>query len=140
MRIGKIAATIALACLLAACGHFPKRFPVGLGAELSSMGAPQTPFIRGRLVCAINVKAALAARGISVPQSNYAKAFLTWGRPSPCVAGAVAVYDRGGVRGHAALVSGVDPDGTIRVWNPSARAQAWREGRYHKRPIACRMP
>jgi hypothetical protein len=51
-------------------------------------------FIAGRLVCAINVGAALAERGIKGTGSALARSYDGWGNASPPVPGAVAVTDR----------------------------------------------
>lgn len=96
-------------------------------------------FIRGRLKCALNVNAELARRGIKGTGSAWAKSFLLWGRPSPPVRGAVAVFDRGRRGGHVAIVDHVRPDGTVIYLNPSSARQAWQVGPYHKRPIAFRV-
>jgi hypothetical protein len=94
-------------------------------------------YIAGRLVCAINVNAELARRGIRGTGSALAESFLHWGRPSRPVAGAVAVYGRRG-GGHVAIVSRV-VGGRVYVWNPSSRAHRWREVEYRGRAIAYRV-
>lgn len=94
-------------------------------------------YIAGRLVCAVNVNAELARRGIRGTGSAVAKSFLGWGRASRPVAGAVAVYGRRG-GGHVAIVSRV-VGGRVYVWNPSARHHAWREVEYRRRAIAYRV-
>lgn len=94
-------------------------------------------YIAGRLVCAVNVNAELARRGIRGTGSALAKSFLHWGRPSRPVAGAVAVYGRRG-GGHVAIVSRV-VGGRVYVWNPSSRAHRWREVEYRRRAIAYRV-
>lgn len=94
-------------------------------------------YIAGRLVCAVNVNAELARRGIRGTGSALAKSFLHWGRPSRPVAGAVAVYGRKG-GGHVAIVSRV-VGGRVYVWNPSSRAHRWREVEYRRRAIAYRV-
>jgi hypothetical protein len=102
-------------------------------------GAVSTPsrFIGGRLKCAINVNAALAAMGIQGTGSAMAKSFLNWGRPSGPVPGAVAVYDRKGRgKGHVAIVSRVE-GGTVYVLNPGRGG--WREVPYRKQAIAYRV-
>lgn len=96
-------------------------------------------FIRGRLVCARNVNAALAARGIKGTGSALAKSFLPWGVASGPVPGAVAVFSRGRRGGHVAIVDSVRPDGTVIYLNPSSRRQAWQVGPYNRRPIAFRV-
>lgn len=95
-------------------------------------------FIRGRLVCAVNVNAALAARGVKGTGSALAKSFLRWGRPTPPVPGAVAVFGRRG-GGHVAIVHSVNPNGTVIYANPSSRRQQWVVGPYRARPIAFRV-
>lgn len=96
-------------------------------------------FIRGRLVCAANVGQELARRGIKGTGSRLAKSYLSWGRASPPVPGAVAVFDRGRRGGHVAIVHKVLPNGTVIYLNPSSRRQAWVIGPYRKRPIAFRV-
>jgi hypothetical protein len=96
-------------------------------------------FIAGRLVCALNVNAALAARGIRGTGSASAASFKTWGRGSGPVPGAVAVFTRRGGH-HVAIVHSVRPDGTVIYLNPSARRQAWQVGPYARTPIAFRVP
>lgn len=98
-------------------------------------------FIRGRLICAKNVNAALAARGIRGTNSALAKSFLRWGHSSGPVPGAVAIFNRGRNpnSGHAAIVHSVKADGTVIYLNPSARRQAWVIGPYRRRPIAYRV-
>ncbi len=96
-------------------------------------------FIRGRLICAANVGQELARRGIKGTGSRLAKSYLGWGRASPPVPGAVAVFNRGGRGGHVAIVHSVRPDGTVIYLNPSARRQAWVVGPYGRRPIAFRV-
>lgn len=94
-------------------------------------------FIAGRLTCAVNVGAELARRGIRPTGSALAKSYLRWGRPSGPVPGAVAVYDRGGIYGHVAIVAKVE-NGRVLIWNPGPRG--WTLMAYHKRPIAYRVP
>lgn len=103
----------------------------------SHISAPAR-FIAGSLVCAINVGAALAERGIKGTGSALAKSYLHWGQPSEPVPGAVAVYNRGKSRnsGHVAIVSRVEA-GRVYVWNPGRRG--WREVVYPKRAIAYRV-
>jgi hypothetical protein len=100
-------------------------------------GTPR--YIAGRLKCAVNVNAALAARGIRGTGSALAKSFLSWGRASGPTLGAVAVFSRGRRGGHVAIVHDVRPDGTVIYLNPSSRRQAWQVGPYGKRPIAFRV-
>lgn len=100
-------------------------------------GAPR--YISGRLKCAVNVNAALAARGLRGTGSALAKSFLSWGRASGPTPGAVAVFSRGRRGGHVAIVQELRPDGTVIYLNPSSRRQAWHVGPYSKRPIAFRV-
>ena len=100
-------------------------------------GTPR--YIAGRLKCAVNVNAALAARGIRGTGSALAKSFLSWGRASGPTPGAVAVFARGRRGGHVAIVHSVRSDGTVIYLNPSSRRQAWQVGHYGKRPIAFRV-
>ncbi len=114
-----------------------RRLPIG-----AALGRGETPsgFIRGRLVCARNVNAALAARGIPGTGSALAKSFLSWGRGSSVpVKDAVAVFSRGRRGGHVAIVHEVKSDGTVIYLNPSSRRQAWQVGPYNRRPIAFRV-
>lgn len=97
----------------------------------------QPAFVRGRLICAVNVGRALAARGLRGTGSALAKSYLSWGRASGPVAGAVAVFSRGR-GGHVAIVHSVMPNGTVIYLNPSSRRQAWTIGPYRRRPIAFR--
>lgn len=113
-----------------------RRLPIGAALE---RGETPSGFIRGRLVCARNVNAALAARGIRGTGSAFAKSFLSWGRGSGPQPGAVAVFSRGRRGGHVAIVHEVRPDGTVIYLNPSSRRQAWRVGPYNRRPIAFRV-
>ncbi len=108
------------------------------GRAWSLFGASAAPsrFVRGRLTCARNVNAALAERGIAGSGSALAKSFLRWGRASAPQPGAVAVYNRGGQKGHAAIVSRVE-GGQVWVWNPGR--SGWREVIYPKRAIAYRV-
>ena len=96
-------------------------------------------YIAGRLVCAVNVNAALAERGIRGTGSRLAKSFLGWGRPSGPVPGAVAVYNRGrdARKGHVAIVSHVS-GGKVYVWNPGR--SGWRLVAYPKAAVAYRVP
>lgn len=95
-------------------------------------------FIAGRLKCAVNVNAELARRGVEGTRSAWAKSFLQWGRPSPPVPGAVAIYHRGKRGGHVAIVTRVE-NGRVYVLNPSSRQQRWVETVYPKPAIAYRV-
>lgn len=103
--------------------------------SFAGVGRPNV-FVRGRLTCARNVNAALASMGIRGTGSAMAKSFLNWGRPSAPVPGAVAVYNRGGRKGHVAIVSRVE-GGHVYVWNPGRGG--WREVVYPKSAIAYRV-
>jgi hypothetical protein len=110
-------------------------------AASRAYGAFSAParFIGGSLKCAVNVNAALAAKGIQGTGSAMAKSFLHWGRASAAVPGAVAVYHRGGRKsrsGHVAIVSRVEGN-TVYVLNPGRGG--WREVAYPKRAIAYRV-
>ncbi len=97
-------------------------------------------FVRGSLICAINVNAWLKSRGIEGTGSAWAKSFLKWGREAGApVPGAVAVYNRGRKGGHVAIVAKVDGD-KVWVYNPSASRQSWVKTVYHKQAIAYRLP
>lgn len=113
----------------------------GLAREIgAAFGTPQR-FVRGRLICARNVNSALAERGIKGTGSALAKSFLAWGRKSPPVPGAVAIFNRGRnpKAGHVAIVHKVLPNGTMIYVNPSASKQRWVIGPYRGRPIAFRV-
>jgi hypothetical protein len=97
-----------------------------------------TTFVRGRLICAVNVGRLLAARGIKGTGSALAKSYLAWGRASGPVPGAVAIFHRGRRGGHVAIVHSV-VNGRVIYLNPSARKQAWVIGPYRKRAIAYRV-
>jgi hypothetical protein len=103
----------------------------------SAIAAP-VRYIAGKLVCAINVNAELARRGIQGTGSALAKSYLHWGRSSEPVPGAVAVYNRGKSRisGHVAIVSRVE-GGRVYVWNPGRRG--WREVVYPRAAISYRV-
>jgi hypothetical protein len=81
-------------------------------------------FIRGRLVCAVNVNAALSHRGIKGTGSARAFDFLSWGKASHPTSGAVRVSARRG-GGHVMIVSHME-DGEWLCLNPSASKQQWR--------------
>jgi hypothetical protein len=95
-------------------------------------------YIAGRLICAINVNSALAERGIRGTGSALAKSFLSWGRASQPVPGAVAVSSRRG-GGHVAIVSRIE-GGKVYVWNPSPRGRGWQEMAYRHQAIGFRVP
>lgn len=115
-----------------------KARPAPAQTALEAIVAPGR-YIAGRLVCAVNVNAELARRGIRGTGSALAKSFLSWGRPSAPVPGAVAVYNRGKskVKGHVAIVSRV-VGSTVYVLNPGRGG--WREVVYPRPAIAYRAP
>jgi hypothetical protein len=113
----------------------------GAPAALGVRGAISAPagFIGGPLKCAVNVNAALAAKGIQGTGSAWAKSFLDWGRPSAAVPGAVAVYHRGGRKsrsGHVAVLSRGEAT-TVYFLNPGRGGS--REVEYPKRAISYRV-
>jgi hypothetical protein len=113
----------------------------GLAREIgAAFGVPHR-FVRGRLICAANVNAALAERGIRGTGSRLAKSFLHWGRSSRPVPGAIAVFNRGRNprSGHVAIVHSVKPNGTVIYLNPSASRQRWVVGPYRRKPISYRI-
>ncbi|SFM00984.1 hypothetical protein SAMN03159423_4896 [Bradyrhizobium sp. NFR13] len=116
--------------------------------EISSFGIPSPDidyriarparYIAGRLICAINVGAALAERGIKGTGSALARSYDRWGvRVAQPVPGAVAVTDRRG-GGHVAIVSRVEGS-RVFVWNPSTRGRGWREVEYTNRHARYRV-
>lgn len=109
-------------------------------APSSSFGASaHTSFVRGRLVCAINVNRELRARGYRGTGSALAMSFRHYGVASSGQPGDVAIFSRRG-GGHVAIVYGYDSKGQRLYLNPSTRRQAWQVGPYHRRPIAFRTP
>jgi hypothetical protein len=119
----------------------PKRQTLlgGLAREIGAAFGMPHRFVRGRLICAVNVGSALAERGIKGTGSRLAKSYLRWGRKSGPVPGAVAVFNRGRHGGHVALVHSVKRDGTVIYLNPSASKQRWVIGPYRQRPISYRI-
>jgi len=85
---------------------------------------PPPAFVRGRLVCAINVNRYLARMGKPTTGSAMALSFLAWGRPSGPKPGAVQVERRGRAGGHVKIVSHHD-GGRWLCLNPSASRQRW---------------
>jgi hypothetical protein len=128
-----------------AAAHRPQTRSIA--APPPSYGAPSPSFasaiarpiryIAGRLVCALNVGAALAERGIKGTGSALAKSYDRWGRPSAPVPGAVAVSDRRG-GGHVAIVSRVE-GGRVFVWNATGGRYGWREIEYTNRRARYRV-
>lgn len=112
--------------------------PVGLATDAHAGDMRPKRYLHGRLMCAANVNAELARRGIRGTGSRAARSFLKWGRASPPVPGAVAVYARGRKGGHVAIVSRVT-NGRVYVFNPSSRKRRWVEMIYPKRAIAYRV-
>lgn len=105
----------------------------------SQIGAISRParYIGGRLVCAINVGAALAERGIKGTGSALAHSYDTWGHASAPTPGAVAVSDRRG-GGHVAIVSRVE-GGRVFVWNATGGHNGWYEMEYTNRHARYRV-
>lgn len=119
-----------------------------LAEPISSYGAPSPSvaysiarpvrYIAGRLICAINVNAALAERGVKGTGSALAHSFDHWGiRVASPVPGAVAVTDRRG-GGHVALVALVEGS-RVFVWNPSPRGRGWQLREYTNRHARYRV-
>lgn len=96
-------------------------------------------YIPGRLICAVNVNAALAERGIKGTGSALAMSFRHWGRSAggPVPGAVILSARRGG--GHVAIVSRVE-GGIVYAWNASGRQRGWREIKYRKRVIDYRVP
>lgn len=110
------------------------------GAPTPSLGysvARPARYIAGRLVCAINVGAALAERGIRGTGSALAHSYDRWGHASDPTPGAVAVTDRRG-GGHVAIVSRVEGS-RVFVWNPGSRGRGWAEIEYTNRHARYRV-
>lgn len=119
----------------------PRARPVVRAAAPSISYAIAKParYIAGRLICAVNVNAALAERGIKGTGSALAKSFLSWGRSAGGpVPGAVIVSNRRG-GGHVAIVSRVE-NGVIYAWNATGGQRGWREIPYRKAVIDYRVP
>jgi hypothetical protein len=96
-------------------------------------------YIAGRLICAVNVGAALAERGIRGTGSALALSYLRWGRSAGGpVPGAVIVSGRRG-GGHVAIVSRVE-GGIVYAWNATGGQRGWREIPYRHRVIDYRVP
>ncbi len=116
----------------------PKNLAQGLVQEVAGAFSRPSRFIGGRLICAINVNAALAERGIRGTGSAWAKSFLRWGYPSAPVPGAVAIWHRGRnpKSGHVAIVARVER-GRVFYWNPGRRG--WRLTAYRRHPITYRV-
>lgn len=103
-----------------------------------SIGKPMR-FIAGKLICALNVNAALAERGIQGTGSAWAKSYLRWGRSAGGpVPGAVIVSSRRG-GGHVAIVSRVE-NGVVYAWNATGGQRDWQEIPYRHRVIDYRVP
>lgn len=102
----------------------------------SQIGRPLR-YIAGRLVCAVNVGAALAERGIRGTGSALAHSYDHWGHASSPVPGAVAVTDRRG-GGHVAIVSRVEGN-RVFVWNATGGVNGWHEIEYTNRHARYRV-
>lgn len=104
----------------------------------SSIAKPSR-YIAGRLICAVNVGAALAERGIKGTGSALAMSYLHWGRSAGGpVPGAVIVSSRRG-GGHVAIVSRVS-NGVVYAWNATGGQSGWREIPYRLHVIDYRVP
>ena len=116
--------------------------PAGMkwSSRASSITGAASSFVRGRLVCAINVGRELRARGYNPPNTARAKDYLRYGSASNGSPGDIAVFSRGRRGGHVAIVAGYGPNGERLYLNPSSRRQAWQIGPYGKHPIAFRSP
>lgn len=112
---------------------------VNLNTSFTTGGARST-FVRGRLICAVNVVRELRARGYNPPNTARARDFLNYGSSSNGSPGDVAIFSRGKRGGHAAIVAGFGPNGERLYLNPSSRRQAWQIGPYHRTPIGFRSP
>jgi hypothetical protein len=117
--------------------------------EIPSYGAPRPSieysinrparYIAGRLICAVNVGAALAERGIRGTGSALALSYLHWGRSAGGpVPGAVIVSSRRG-GGHVAIVSRIQ-NGIVYAWNATGGQRGWREIPYRHRVLDYRVP
>lgn len=106
----------------------------------SDSGGARSSFVRGRLICAINVVRELRARGYNPPNTARARDFLNYGSHSNGSPGDVAIFARGRRGGHVAIVAGYGPNGERLYLNPSSRRQAWQIGPYHRQPIGFRSP
>lgn len=114
--------------------------PFGMKRASFTDGGARSTFVRGRLICAINVVRELRARGYNPPNTARAKDLLHYGSASSGNPGDVAIFSRGKRGGHAAIVAGFGPNGERLYLNPSSRRQAWQIGPYHRTPIAFRSP
>ena len=105
--------------------------------SFGALGRPARA-IYGHLVCALNVNAALAERGIKGTGSALAMSFMHWGHSAggPVPGAVIVSHRRGG--GHVAIVSRV-VNGQVYAWNASERS-GWREIPYHKHVIDYRVP
>ena len=103
-----------------------------------AVGRPSR-FIAGHLVCAVNVGAALAERGIKGTGSAAALSYLHWGRSAGGpVPGAIIVSSRRG-GGHVAIVSRV-VNGVVMAWNATGGQRGWREIPYRHPVLDYRVP
>ncbi len=117
--------------------------------QVASYGAPSPSigytigrpmrYIGGRLICAVNVGAALAERGIKGTGSALALSYLHWGHSAGGpVPGAVIVSARRG-GGHVAIVSRVE-NGVVFAWNATGGQSGWREIPYRHHVLDYRVP
>jgi hypothetical protein len=112
-----------------------------ISSSYEIFGAAEKPsrYIAGRLVCARNVNAALAERGIRGTGSALALSFRRWGiSAGGPVPGAVIVSARRG-GGHVAIVSRV-ANGIVYAWNATGGRHGWHEIPYRHHVIDYRVP
>lgn len=115
--------------------HFANDFSTGFSNAVTR----PMHYIRGRLICAVNVGAALAERGIQGTGSAAALSYLHWGRSAGGpVPGAVIVSRRRG-GGHVAIVSRVE-NGVVYAWNATGGQDDWREIPYRHPVLDYRVP
>jgi hypothetical protein len=120
----------------------PRPQQVGYANPFQSFGAGVSRpvrYIAGRLICAVNVQAALAERGIRGTGSALALSCLHWGRSAggPVPGAAIVSSRRGG--GHSAIVSRV-VNGVVRAWNATGGQRGWREIPYRHAVLDYRVP
>ncbi len=107
---------------------------------MRTMAGMPSRYIAGSLICAVNVGAALAERGIKGTGSALALSYLKWGRSAGGpVVGSVIVSARGRRGGHVAIVSRVE-NGVVYAWNATGGQRGWREIPYRHRVIDYRVP
>lgn len=105
----------------------------------SAVAGRPSRYIAGHLICAVNVGAALAERGIKGTGSALALSYLHWGHSAGGpVPGAVIVSGRRG-GGHVAIVSRVE-NGVVYAWNATGGQSGWREIPYRHHVLDYRIP